>query len=75
MTRLFAIAAPFVLALPAAAHPGHGDPTVGGWLHLLAEPRHALVLMAAIALATALGVLGRRRRAALRAALREARPR
>ena len=75
MTRLFAIGALFVFALPAAADPGHGDSTVGGWLHLLSEPRHALALMAAIALCTAIGMIGQRRRAALRAALREARSR
>jgi hypothetical protein len=68
MTRLLALAALLVVALPAAAHPGHGDPTVGGWLHLLSEPRHVIALMGAIVLCTAIGVLGQRRRAALREA-------
>jgi hydrogenase/urease accessory protein HupE len=75
MTRLLAAAALLGVALPAAAHPGHGDPGQGGWLHLLAEPRHAVALMAAIALCAAIGLLGQRRRASLRAALREARSR
>jgi hypothetical protein len=74
MTRLLA-AASLLVAMPAGAHPGHGDPGLDGWLHLLAEPLHAVSIMAAIALCTAIALLGRRRRAALRAALREARPR
>ena len=72
MTRFFTAAALLVTALPAAAHPGHGDPGLDGWLHLVSEPRHAVALMAAIALCTAIALLGQRRRASLRAALREA---
>jgi hydrogenase/urease accessory protein HupE len=72
--RLLALAATLALSVPAAAHPGHGDPSLGnGWVHLLAEPRHALALMAAIALCAAIFGVEKRRRAALRAALREAR--
>jgi hypothetical protein len=75
MTRLLVAAALLGAALPSAAHPGHGDPAFDGWLHLLSEPRHAVALMAGIALCTAIALLGQRRRASLRAALREARPR
>jgi hypothetical protein len=75
MTRLFTAAVLFGVALPAAAHPGHGDPGLDGWLHLLSEPRHAVALMAAIALCTAIALLGQRRRAQRTAALREARSR
>jgi hypothetical protein len=72
--RLLAIAAAFWLALPASADPGHGDPTLGaGWLHYLSEPRHAIALMGAIVLCASIAMLGGRRRAALRAALREER--
>jgi hypothetical protein len=72
--RLLAIAAALWLALPASADPGHGDPTFAdGWIHYLSEPRHAVALMGAVVLCISIATLGARRRAALRAALREER--
>jgi hydrogenase/urease accessory protein HupE len=74
MTRpALAIAAALCAALPAAAHPGHGDGSLGsGVLHYLSEPSHTVALMAAIAVCVAIGLLGARRRTALRVALRDA---
>jgi hypothetical protein len=47
---------------PAAAHPGHGDPSfAGSWLHYLLEPEHAVVLVLALA-GCALAVAARRAR-------------
>jgi hypothetical protein len=74
VSRLLALAVSLATALSASADPGHGDPTLAdGWLHYLAEPRHAIAFMGAIALCLAIASIGARRRAALRAALREAR--
>jgi len=45
------LAAAAALAVPslAAAHPGHGlDPSGTSWLHVVAEPEHALPLFAAL---------------------------
>ncbi len=42
------------LAIPAlaSAHPGHGlDPSGSSWLHLVAEPGHALPLIGALCVA------------------------
>lgn len=47
-TRLFLFAAAASAASPAAAHPGHGDPSMGGWLHYLSEPQHFFVLAAVL---------------------------
>jgi hypothetical protein len=74
--RLLAIATALWLALPASADPGHGDAALGdGWVHYFSEPRHVAALMGAIVLCAAIAMIGSRRRAALRAALREARNR
>jgi hypothetical protein len=49
-----ALATAAALAVPglAAAHPGHGldpsGPGAGSWLHVVAEPEHALPLLGAL---------------------------
>ena len=63
-SRLLAIAVALFLGAPASAHPGHGDPSLGGWLHALLEPGHAIPLMVGLAAGVALALLAARRTAA-----------
>jgi len=64
---LFVCAAATLLASPVAAHPGHGDPGLGGWLHYLSQPEHFFVLAAVVmAGAAAATLLHARRRSAAR---------
>lgn len=51
------------LAAPAAAHPGHGAPELASsWLHYVAEPGHAFVLVAVVlASAASISAFARRR--------------
>lgn len=68
LTPQSALATMAALVVPALAiaHPGHGlDPNSSSWLHVVAEPEHALPLMAAlcvVALAWGLRVVRRRAR-------------
>ncbi|MGH0030792.1 MAG: hypothetical protein ACQGVC_13435 [Myxococcota bacterium] len=61
--RLLATALPFTVAGGAAAHPGHGETGAGTSLaHHLAEPEHALFVLALLAtLALGAGVYRRLR--------------
>jgi hypothetical protein len=65
-TAQSALATAAALAVPAlaAAHPGHGlDPSASSWLHVVAEPEHALPLIGALcAAALVWGLRALRRR-------------
>jgi hypothetical protein len=65
-----ALATAAALAVPglATAHPGHGldpsGPGAGSWLHVVAEPEHALPLIVALCVAALVwGLRAARRRA------------
>jgi urease accessory protein len=67
---LLALTGSLLAAVPAVAHPGHGDPAFAdSWLHYVREPEH-LVLLVLLGLGQALLVarLARRGRVARRAA-------
>jgi hypothetical protein len=55
------------IAAPAAAHPGHGAPELeSSWLHYVAEPEHAFVLVALVLVSSASISVWARRRARAR---------
>jgi hypothetical protein len=65
MIRHLVVLGAFVcgLAAPAAAHPGHGNPELASsWVHYVAEPGHAFVLVALVlASAASISAVARRR--------------
>ena len=63
-TRIAAFALGALVATPAAAHPGHGDPALdGSWLHYALTPEHFVPLALVLAAAASAIALHERRAA------------